>query len=381
MKPFLLPILALSLAACDSTTSSTGAQGTSSETQTILQALADSLLVVRVPDAPSTSDAAPLLAAGRGSAEGPWVPTAFERTTFAYWTEDPGGRNAYVSRVSARPEGDVLALYDTARHLTAELELRTRARWVQTGSDQQIDVAASTLESEVTTRDGFRFEWRRLEPADRESLRLDTLGIVSQYPFQQSILYIFEGGWNLVVPDASSRLLPLLRGGRIAGWLEPRDSTWTIPIKDFSRWRVRDLEGGVFLGRDLPRKASWEGDSVGLFFGTPRADSTGTRLVVPYRWRLLPGTVATAAEGGAPRLEGFAEGASFAFEGFAIPADSGSGVAVGSGGVHDGRLLRTRLTTSWAAKGSSGILQRFEYSLEVPGLDGIDPKEKTLPVP
>lgn len=287
MKALRFLIVALVLAACDSKTLE--AEGTSSETQTELQALADSIAMIHAPGQPNLPPVA-------GRALRASESEIIGEVNTLYWYGFDARTNsmgAYISSNRSRVVGlDSVEFLDSVRWIDGAMDLLRVRRTLRLPS------GVGVLQEETaagTTRTGFRFLRTLLASEDRARLALDP----RRFPTgdNEATLYALGNGWELAIPETWTTYpdsFPLFRNGKPVGWMIQSPGTpLQRPVNDLSGYVVHDREGRKHLARSLPVRTGWIADSLGVFWGDSHLDPQAGDLRLDVRWRFLPGTVAS----------------------------------------------------------------------------------------
>lgn len=366
MKRLVSLLMGLSLVSCDSGTKHT--EGTSSETQSSLQALADSLAEI---DYAAAFEAAPALAS-RTSSEAILNPAKPPSWRIWYgWDLETGARISRLQSTHFYLAGvDSELIMDTIRFVdsTKNVRIAIKRLWTSFLDGQHWErMLESTTEG--WTRAGFHYRSVRLSVEDRSRLSLDA----RLYPtdnweaWDNAVLFSLGSEWELVAtPLLRTDSLPLFRNGALTGWavkLPGLFPSW--PVFDFDGYRVWDLQGGLVNPRTLEPRSGWLGDSLGIFWGDMSLDSTGSDLLVPFRWRFLPGTIAGVQGDGTKGIQVWDPSDTLWPEATFHPEeDTGSGrlrfPGVASNGVLAGRHL---MAAGWKSSFDSKLRP---HSLHVP---------------
>lgn len=282
--------------------------GTSSETQTALQAFADSLSTIRMPVSGQTA------AARRSSTSDTsvyWDVSTFRDPMrlgyFAdsyYWgpsgAADPqGGVPPYwQANVAERYQWDsVVAGPEGPRQRFAKTRVTPAVHWHEEDMIAQKD--SLWLHGEGVTRWGFRWSFREMDASD-----FDRLGLSREAkPFRmRPRLYSFGEEWQVAVLDADYEpfdTLPLYRDGVRVGYLSLLPGhPGGMSIDNWSDYGIFDSDGRQYIPRPLGKPSGpWPYDSLGVVWGALQADGSGG-WILPYRWQFLPGAARALATGG-----------------------------------------------------------------------------------
>jgi len=288
------------LSACDDSAglgTDTRLVGTSSETQTALQALADSLATIKLSDRPNA-------AATRFTNRQMLSDDSLPKASKLYF-DDPSFETPMLFADYTRP-------FNMSIRIDSAFAFQTRYAPIEIGPQgarqvQETQMATSmiflhqwevastkdttNLYGSGTTRSGFAFSYKSIDSTEAACYLYPRRRVRDIF---RPRLYTFGQGWHVVVPGgffglAGDDTLPLYRGRALVGWMICNGQSATRPVWDFSKYIVHDLEGRAYPPRDIGTISPWAFDSMGLFF-TQLHKNGDSSVSATYSWNLFPGT-------------------------------------------------------------------------------------------
>lgn len=281
---FLAMTIFVMLAGCD-TSATLGTDlrraGTSSETQTSLQALADSIAELRFAQKKNEFAA---------RQQDPTMTPVGNLRAFAYIT----GMWATISY-----DTDSLFLNNSASSVQSERMINTNVDYY-TLMVYPTQSPLASAEGFGEARSGFKFSFRTFDDSDRVRLNYQTTQITSEYQCWNDILFRLGNRWETIFPGSDNpplEKLPIFENSKQVGWLiNPALHSTTgggpryVFFQGFNGYQVTDMLGYPYFPTPLKTTKHWIFDSLGVFADAPYPDSTGEDLLMPYRWSFLPGT-------------------------------------------------------------------------------------------
>ncbi len=272
---------ALLLGACDlsSTTNPDNRQaGTSSETQTSLQALADGLQTIVMNNQKSS--------AARSTA------AVANSDTFTFDSYNLGMdwiRPYFIQRTQS---WILFPGTDSAQRVSVSRHINSKNDWFDSSFTLLANNTTFRLSGSGRSRNGIGYEWKYVDSSDLPSSFPNRNRII----VEASLVIRFDKRWKVLYTphvcqnEQQCDLMAVFQNGNQVGWMSftkngaesgERISVLVCKLFDLNRNRVHPTQ--------IPADSFWLGESLGVKFGDGRIDNNGKDLLIPYRWQFLPG--------------------------------------------------------------------------------------------
>ncbi len=247
--------------------------GTSSETQTSLQAFADSVSQVQLLGGET------VIAARQMTPQGTTTSSSYidYSSLSGFRQEDVFVQDELHTLRNNR------AINENVEYRVSSLCNRDSMFPSQTGSG--------------STRAGFTFSFHDLTDEERIQLQypIPTAETFMKGKQPPDVLFRLGSRWKVIVPgpfyiDSRENFLRVYQNDTLIGWMISKSSSRLFPVIDFGDYIVTDLDGNQYAPNFGMASGSWPYDSLGFYWGSPRADTNGRDLLLPYRWKFLAGT-------------------------------------------------------------------------------------------
>ncbi len=276
----LLAALALAicalLAGCD-TSATLGTDlrqaGTSSETQTSLQALADSAHNIS------------LLTGSNNYATR--KATAQTDTFIGSYSTTYGDPHYQSSKIYRLYNPSLVSRYDD-QLIESDIEYK-----ISTGIDEMNIIILQT--GSGTTRSGVSFSFHIAAPIDRTRLMYTPPNGGIAIAGHPDVLYTINSRWEIIVPgpvyeNEFANNAPVYENNLQIGWLIHKRGCGYTPLINFKSYDLVDLNGNRFDPKIKLPSRDWPNDSLGFFWDKPLADTNKQDLLLNYHWKFLKGT-------------------------------------------------------------------------------------------
>lgn len=296
MKRFIAFAMALSVASCDTTMKA--ADGTSSETQTSLEALATRFDGI-APEASATQATAFAAGEGASGGGGASLEAMWKFSSSVKYVKEAG----LPGRFEQWLDSNVRTSSDEYRHsYTYTMANGQLRRWRHGEGTYRVcpDSAGRRIVVEMPPPCGEAIEGAPDVHAHRDEFRNGTV-LTTDTPHKSPESYLVDGRWTLrpstTLQNGTDRWWDVLEKGRLIGHARQKGLSWSSDddvdtyLGTLSTMKIFDLAGvEVPPDRSLPTPwFAFPEDSLGLSIDSASVDSLKRRLRIVLSWRFKSG--------------------------------------------------------------------------------------------